>query len=211
MGTTILDVARAWADGKSRRGQRVFTHDGCLWSYGYHYMAARWVQDAGGRRVALLNSTKYSVSTSHHVSMAGAALRGSTVFFGVPDLGEIDRQPDHAANLASLLTDITEQLDKIRRGRGGAYWRLYYVRERVRNAQTYATMFGLPEPASPLVSTPELRQRLGVCATRVAFCDVPRLASLLFWIEVDYVCEQTVLWAERATRAALKGKGDLYV
>jgi hypothetical protein len=64
------------------RSRSVFFEGDRAWSYGPHYMLARWLND-----VLLVNSEKYSVSTSRHTGyLLNAARRHRTAHMVVPTL-----------------------------------------------------------------------------------------------------------------------------
>lgn len=83
MTRTVFDngmTAHVWAQGRQSEGRshngNLFFDGRCLFSYGRHYVAGFRFDD--GR--ALLNATRYSISTSRHVSEARHATRGRSEY-----------------------------------------------------------------------------------------------------------------------------------
>lgn len=83
MTRTVFDngmTAHVWAQGRQAEGRsqngNLFFEGRALYSYGRHYVAGFRFDD--GR--ALLNATRYSVSTSRHVSEAWRATRGRSEY-----------------------------------------------------------------------------------------------------------------------------------
>lgn len=82
---TVFDngmTGHVWAQGKQAEGRsqngNLFFSGRALYSYGRHYVAGFLLPDGTGR--ALLNATRYSVSTSRHVSEAARAVRGRSEY-----------------------------------------------------------------------------------------------------------------------------------
>lgn len=84
-------IAHEWAHQtrESRRGSNFFFEGRSIYSYGYHFEVGR-VLEKKGRKVYLLNDSRYSVSTSRHQQLARMAIpKGENVsVFYMPDIWE---------------------------------------------------------------------------------------------------------------------------
>lgn len=64
------DCADVWAQQRQESGTtgkgRVFFEGEIIYSYGRHFPMARFIDNANGERVVLVNESRYSVSTSKH-------------------------------------------------------------------------------------------------------------------------------------------------
>lgn len=80
------EVAHYWANNAQPegRGSNFFFRDGRLYSYGAHFCIAR-ILPIAGRRVAVFNPNKYSVSTSKQQGYARSAWNGEIVWAEKPD------------------------------------------------------------------------------------------------------------------------------
>lgn len=118
-------VARNWArqTGKATRGFNVFYDGPTIYSYGRHYAIARLVY-VNGKRVALVNSRGYSVSTAKHTGHVWRALDYGRALqcFSVPFVTS-DSVEAHAVNVADLRARASHCRDKAKRARlHGAGW-----------------------------------------------------------------------------------------
>lgn len=82
-------VAHVWAQQNQERGKskNVFFSGTEIYSYGYHYKAAR-IHTVKGKTFALVRSDTYSVSTSGHLCSIRSALDGLMPFFCVEDIDD---------------------------------------------------------------------------------------------------------------------------
>lgn len=73
--STSDQVLHLWANQtqSDARCSNVFFNGKSVWSYGSHYELGR-LHDIKGKRIAVINSTKYSVTTSKHQSQARSAV-----------------------------------------------------------------------------------------------------------------------------------------
>lgn len=93
----------------------------------------------------LITSRSYSVTTSHHCSLARRAVSGRTVF-RVPSLGATTGPIDHAANLAYYAREYARELARLKRAR--IFWQsaLDYLTPYSDAWIAYAKVFRLPKP-----------------------------------------------------------------
>lgn len=80
-------VAHVWAQQTQASGKskNIFFSGDSIYSYGYHYKAAR-IHTVKGKSFALVRSDTYSVSTSGHLASIRAAVDGLMPFFCVTDI-----------------------------------------------------------------------------------------------------------------------------
>lgn len=105
-------VCHVWAQQTQSEGRagNIFFNGTEIFSYGRHFLAAK-VHTVKGKRVALVNSWRYSPSTGKHLSEIRGALRGLMPFFessDVCDLRKASKELDATAQgtIASALKRI---------------------------------------------------------------------------------------------------------
>ena len=81
------EVAHYWANEKQTYGEssNIFFEDNEIYSYGHHFMIGKIVHTEDGKRVYVLNSERYSSSTSKHQLAASCAIPHGETIFEVPD------------------------------------------------------------------------------------------------------------------------------
>lgn len=137
-------VAHVWAqqnqdEGYSHNRNFYFESD-AIYSYGRHFMVARFVTNKRGEKIVLLTVRNRSSSTSAHTSMARNAVRGQTVI-EVVDPGS----SDHNTHRAEFIERAKERLDsakKARRVHLRSNW-MGLAGNIVAEANQYAAFFGL--------------------------------------------------------------------
>lgn len=85
------EVTHIWAQQTQehgRSGNIFFERTTDIYSYGYHYLMAK-VHTVKGKRFALVNSHRYSSSTSQHLSHTRSALNGLMPYFEVRDPSDV--------------------------------------------------------------------------------------------------------------------------
>lgn len=84
-------LCHVWAQGTqaSGRSDSMFFEGNKIYSYGKHYLAAEIHTSKSGKRIALVNSHKYSVTTSKHLSSIRNALVGLMEYFECPDPNDL--------------------------------------------------------------------------------------------------------------------------
>lgn len=105
-------VCHVWAQQTQSEGRagNIFFSGTDIYSYGRHFLAAR-IHTVKGKRVALVNSSSYSISTTQHLYGIRSALRGLMPYFGssdVCDLRKASKELDATAQdtIASALKRI---------------------------------------------------------------------------------------------------------
>lgn len=147
---THENVAIRWIAGhdKQAKGYAMFFSGDTIYSYGYHFAIARFVDTPRGR-VCLFNSEGYSVSTAKHKTIVWRQLcrwRPAMAVFDVPFVATADRDGAHAANVASLRARASEARDKASRARVyGDHWR-NVASDLESQAIGYEVAFGLWSP-----------------------------------------------------------------
>lgn len=147
---TVLSSAQvvtAWArqtqDNARNHHGSLYFHGDTIYSYGSHFHLARHVKDSRGEACALINSRRYSKTTSDHASAVAYALHDCQMpVFLVPDpLGE-----DHAGNLSALLSGADHMVKGACRSWSSWRWKVRAGVKQYRQACAYAKCFGLTLP-----------------------------------------------------------------
>lgn len=127
------EVFHAWASGNVFRGRsaNVFFENGTIYSYGYHFPAAKIFTNKKGEKLVLVTSEKYSTMTSKHVWSIRSAVSHLEVLT-VPSVSG-----NHLENVEALELNAVEALETLLAGRGGD---VIYKLERL---EKYCDFFGL--------------------------------------------------------------------
>lgn len=133
---------QAW--GTSNKGNVYFKGDE-LYSYGSHYMIARFVETSGGATAVLFNNKSYSVTTTRHTSRAWGASSQYAQFDVENNCA--DSKVEHKANLVGLLIVASEKLKSAKRARSNADWKARDYSQAVQAAKQYADLFVGPKTA----------------------------------------------------------------
>lgn len=145
-------VAHAWAaqSKESGKGSNLFFSGTKIYSYGHHYLAARFTEArCNGARVVLVNSRGYSNTTQRHLSLIRGALRGLNVkTFDVPDLGE---PLNHDANLAHFRAEYDAAVRNASTSRKYASLHLERAESFATTAYEYCSAFTLTHDAFPAI------------------------------------------------------------
>lgn len=137
-------VAHEWANQtrESRRGSNFFFEGPALYSYGRYFIVGLIVPGDTKKRkgkIALLNSARYSNSTSTHQNAARAAVFNLCPVFTVPAMSAAPE--DVKANCAYYLAEIVKLQEKLIRSRTNGE---YYEREltkMIREAAAFTNYF----------------------------------------------------------------------
>lgn len=80
-------LCHVWANqGQSEgRGNNMFFEGDTIFSYGHHYTAAK-IHTIKGKKIALVNSNRYSSSTGKHLNNITSALRGLMEYYTASDV-----------------------------------------------------------------------------------------------------------------------------
>jgi hypothetical protein len=155
------DVVHAFANSGSEAGSygrsgNIFFENGTLFSYGRHYVIAKYAETNAGETVILFSDRRYSNSTSKHQSIAASALRHWPII-RVPDAGS---SPN--SNFAIWHGDALALNRKLERARKPELYLLQLAAIETK-AAAYAAAFGLtirPELAFQLSTSDADRVRL---------------------------------------------------
>lgn len=148
-------VAHVWAQQRreSGKGSNFFFRGPTLFSYGDHFIVARFTDATlNGERVVLFNTNTYSISTTRHQSYARDALRGLNVrviAVNEPDVFS------HAANLADMETRANALLMKASRARKYAAMHTANAERIFNDAADYCAAFNVDVPAWLAAGMPE--------------------------------------------------------
>jgi Ni/Co efflux regulator RcnB len=160
-------VAHLWAhqaQEHAKNGKGSFYFDGrTIYSYGFHFPIATYVENSAGGRAILFTSKSYSVTTAGHMSRARRAIPPDVTVFTVPTVTE----PDHRKNLESYAQGIASAAKHAIRAR--SEWnRGHYLDSITRltaEAKAYAEFFGVSAALAQLV--PEFPAELDQLRGRV--------------------------------------------
>jgi hypothetical protein len=142
------EIPHLWAndqDGKTdaRNGQgNLYFYDGRIYSYGSHFMIARWTEVRNGARAVLFNSDTYSVTTSKHQSAVRRSIPSIVPVFTVP-CRQTPRQPRHKVNLRHYRQEIAVCVVKAKRARSNTEWLHGQAVALCAEANRYAEFFRL--------------------------------------------------------------------
>jgi hypothetical protein len=141
-------VAHLWSNqsqAEARNSGNTFFFDGeTIFSYGSHFPISRIVKNTRGEMAALFNPGSYSITTSHHQSMARCAARHLTQF-RVPSLGEKwkGHTPCHKDNVRYYQDRIREAAMTVRRAKSQRGWKVDALERLVAEANEYSAFFRL--------------------------------------------------------------------
>lgn len=87
---TNSHLCHVWANQSQASGRsgRMFFEGTKIYSYGRHYLAAE-IYTVKGRKIALVNSNKYSNTTAKHLSEIRSSLHGLMNYYEVPNPSEL--------------------------------------------------------------------------------------------------------------------------
>lgn len=109
-GSDYQALAHSWVHNRGSDecyGSRMFSSGNVMYSYGYHYIIAQFVKTKDGQEVVLINTDKYSVTTSKQTSIVIDAIPRCYERFYVS--GAMLR---HADNISYYMSEIKELLEK---------------------------------------------------------------------------------------------------
>jgi hypothetical protein len=129
---------RAQSDARNGRGNLYF-HNETIYSYGSHFPIARWVNFKGKPSVVFLTVSRYSNTTTGHISIVCAAIPPGFDVFEVPEVQGLN----HKANLKSYRERIDKLALRASRARISAKWYADKCRELCAEANKYAKLFKL--------------------------------------------------------------------
>jgi hypothetical protein len=140
------DLAQAWANQSQPegKGNSMFFVNENVYSYGLHYVAGTIVDTKDGQKVAIINSTPYSVTTAKHVGEAMSASIKLYTTFRIPFGRSFD-----VDKLPSILEVMTKEVEKLSekqlRARTSTH-NFYTALRIVDDIKELSRHFGLPVP-----------------------------------------------------------------
>ncbi|MFM7012572.1 MAG: hypothetical protein ACKO0Z_25115 [Betaproteobacteria bacterium] len=153
-------VIHVWAQrsqeyGRNSKGTCYFEGD-TLYSYGSHFIVARFLNDKRGRLVCLFNLNRYSNTTSGQQSAASYAVKDSVTRFTVKNPGA-SWEGAHADNFAQMVNRIRDGIAHTKNTRvspGNRAAELARLPELLATAKAYRDAF-LPASKYPLPKLPK--------------------------------------------------------
>jgi hypothetical protein len=118
------ELSHIWANQTQShgKGSNMFFEHGTIYSYGYHFKLAQFVNNKEGQRCVLINSKSYSNTTSKHQSLVWRAIPQNVPFFKVVSFfNDIDASSTahkenltHYINEAERLQGLTIRANKLK-------------------------------------------------------------------------------------------------
>ncbi len=157
-------IAHRWAQdsGASLKGYGMYSAGPCIYSWGDHFVIARWVTAKTGERVVLFNRNSYSSSTGKHQSFTRTALASRIRVFYVPDLkAGVDYSTP--ANAKPILTAYVENAAALylraERARTNGPFFMEQAEKALTDAIAFAAAFGIRWKAPDLTKAAETAKR----------------------------------------------------
>jgi hypothetical protein len=120
------ELTHVWANQTQSHGtgSNMFFEHGTIYSYGYHFKLAQFVNNKEGQRCVLINSRGYSNSTSKHQTLVWRSIPDELTFFKVVSFfNDIDASSTahkenltHYINEAERLQGLTIRANKLKMG-----------------------------------------------------------------------------------------------
>lgn len=153
---TNRELPHIWAhksqdEGRTSNGN-MFFRNGTIYSYGEHFPIAKHYTTKAGDEFILFTTRDYSVTTSGHKSRVRQAIPRSTTVLHVPCvLGCWNSEPDHAANLKALASNVEFHSAKAARARltWSVQCELGMARDNHDTFVRYCELFKIPKKDRP--------------------------------------------------------------
>lgn len=120
------ELSHVWANQTQTHGNgsNMFFEHGTIYSYGYHFKLAQFVNNKEGEKCVLINSSSYSNTTAKHQSLVWRAIPQNIPFFRVVSFfNDIDASSTahkenltHYINEAERLQGLTIRANKLKMG-----------------------------------------------------------------------------------------------
>ena len=141
----MWDIAHEWAndrDGKGiGAGANILYGNGCIYSYGSHFMIARHVTNDKGKRAVLFTERTYSNTTAKHIkAVENASSHLPKIYVGDPALSKEELFSDWNVQMVNIAHHL-ENAPK-----PGKY--VLQIQEVFNDAKKYADFFGYVLPTS---------------------------------------------------------------
>jgi hypothetical protein len=172
MRTTVETIVHHWANDpgyEKRLGSlNVFAEAGVIYSYGYHFPMARWVENRRGARAVLFTKRTYSSTTSKHLSLVRRAIPDNVPVFEVPDVGEFAALSLYAPGKkrglyvkahAALVAEANHLFAKASRSRTMGECHIERARKMLVQARAFSSFFALGV-ATPAGMEPEVAEKI---------------------------------------------------
>lgn len=141
------ELTHVWANQTQThgKGSNMFFEYGTIYSYGYHFKLAQFVQNKQNERCVLINLRSYSNSTSKHQSLVWRSIPQNVPFFKVVSFfNDIDAATTahkenltHYINEAERLQGLTIRANKLKMGY------LSQLKNQIGNFNQYCSFFSL--------------------------------------------------------------------
>lgn len=141
------ELTHVWANQKQSHGtgSNMFFEHQTIFSYGYHFKLAQFVNNKDGQRCVLLNTKSYSNTTSKHQSLVWRAIPQNVPFFKVVSFfNDIEASTTahkenltHYLNEAERLQGLTIRANKLKMGY------LNQLKNEIDIFEKYVLFFGL--------------------------------------------------------------------
>ncbi len=153
------EIPHLWAH-KTQESARnpqgnLYFRDETIFSYRDSAPLAKHVTNKRGEAAVLVNTERWSVTTSGQQSRVRQAIPAAMLSFEVPSLGTYyaSGEVEHAKNLKYFVDEITEHIAKAARAR--STWAITYnlgtARSLTESAKKYGKFFGIKVPKLPTV------------------------------------------------------------
>jgi hypothetical protein len=138
-------------------GGNLYFEGDVIYSYGSHFPLAAHVTNAKGKPAILINSGRYSVTTSGHQSGVRQAIPSDAVTFEVPNVSETRYlSNDHARNIKHFQDEIEQASVKASRARSNRESHLQGAVKFAESLKGYCKFFGLKCPKVKLYGIDDL-------------------------------------------------------
>lgn len=138
-------LAHVWAQQTQDygRGNSLFFERDTIWSFGYHYKAAK-IHAIKGKPFALVNSDRYSSCTGKHLNYITSALQGLMPYFHAPDVTSPRDAVKHLDEKAQ--EQIAYALKRIKiESKRDIQWQFQSIREAFQEANKLRKFLGKAE------------------------------------------------------------------
>lgn len=155
-------VAHVWANQSQGSGytKNMFFSGTRIYSYGTHFLAGE-IHEINGVKFALVNSRKYSVSTSGHLAEVRSSLLGLMPYFQVPN----PSNPFDSQNIEAVENELFSRIDSIFsrsliKYRDSIDWQLKLFDETLKETNQFLKLIGKKEISIPSDFRKELKDYL---------------------------------------------------